>query len=92
MNETESLLILNAVKGLGNAGIRKLLDRYGCAKEVLSLCEADLLENPVIPVKLIRNICHFSKDKFLETEYNLINKRQANVVVWGGCGLSASTL
>lgn len=83
MNETESLLILNAVKGLGNAGIRKLLDRYGSATEVLSLREADLLENPIIPAKVIRNIFHFSKDKFLEAEYNLITKRQVNAVVWG---------
>jgi len=82
MNEQESLLILNAVKGLGNAGIRKLLDRYGSAKKVLLLREADLLENFVIPAKVIKNIFRFSKDKFLETEYNLINKRQVDVITW----------
>jgi len=82
MSEAESLLILNAVKGLGNAGIRKLLDRYGSAKAVLSLGEAALRDNPVISAKVISNIFRFPKDKFLESEYHLMNKRQVDVVTW----------
>ena len=83
MNETEALLILNAVKGLGNAGIRKLLDRYGSAQKVLSLHKGDLLVNPVLSEKVITNIYCFPKDKFLEDEYKLMNKRQVDVIVWG---------
>jgi len=82
MNETESLLVLNAVKGLGNAGIRKLLDRYGSAQRVLSLRETDLLESPMISAKGITNIFHFSKDQFLKVEYDLIRKRQVDVITW----------
>ncbi len=82
MNETESLLVLNAVKGLGNIGIRKLLDRHGSAVNILSMHQADLMQNPVISPKVIDNIFHFSSGKFLETEYRLMNKRQVSVVTW----------
>ena len=82
MNETESLLVLNAVKGLGNAGIRKLLDCHGSAVNILSMQQTDFLKNPVVSTKVIENIFHFSKDKFLEAEYKLIDKRQVNVVTW----------
>ena len=90
MNETESLLVLNAVKGLGNAGIRKLLDRYGSAQKVLSLREGDLLADLVIPAKVVASIYRFSKEKFLEAEYHLINKRQVDVVIWQDDGYPQS--
>jgi len=82
MNEMESLLVLNAVKGLGNAGIRKLLDRHGSAENILSMQRADLLDNPVVSPKVIEDIFHFPAAKFLESEYHLINKRQVSVVTW----------
>ena len=80
MNEKDALLVLNAIPGIGNSGIRKLLKRYGCAHKVLSLCETDLVVDPLISSKAIQNIFHFPKDKFLKAEYNLINKRQVRVI------------
>jgi len=82
MNEMESLLVLNAVKGLGNTGIRKLLDRYGLAANVLSMRQGELMQNSVVSPKVIDNIFHFSAEKFLEAEYRLMNKRQVSVVTW----------
>lgn len=82
MNNTDALLVLNAVRGLGNRGIRKLLDRYGSASHILSLHEPDLLANPIVSPKVIRNILNFPGDKFLETEYNLMAKRGVKVVSW----------
>jgi len=82
MSETESLLVLNAIRGLGNAGIRKLLERFGSAAKIMSLREADLSQDRVIPANVIPNILHFSQDKFLKSEYNLMNKRGVKVVTW----------
>jgi len=82
MNEEEGLLILNAVRGLGNARIRKLLDQFGSAVKILSLSEGDLMAERVIPAKVIKNILHFSQDLFLKSEYNLIGKRNARVVTY----------
>lgn len=80
MTETDALILLNAVKGLGNAGIRKLIQRFGSAINVLNAPEQELLENPVVPNNVIRNILDFSRDKFLDSEYNLMRKHQVQVV------------
>ncbi len=75
-------MLLNAVSGLGNAGIRKLLNRYGSAEKIWSLSEADFFENPLISSKAITNILDFPKDKFLKAEYNQIRKAQAKIVTF----------
>ena len=79
MTETEALLILNAVKGIGNRGTRELLKHYGSATKILSLNESDFYSGTNISAKVIENILHFSKDKFLETEYNLMRKQGVGV-------------
>ena len=65
MTEQEALLVLNAVPGLGAVRIRKLMVSFGSALEALKASE---------------NIIHFSKDKFLQDEYNLIQRRRIVVI------------
>jgi DNA processing protein len=60
MTEQEALLVLNAVPNLGAIRIRKLVAFFGSALEALKSSE---------------NIVHFSKDKFLQDEYNLMQRR-----------------
>ncbi len=60
MTEQEALLVLNAVPDLGATRIRKLIVLYGSALKAL---QASV------------NIIHFSKDKFLQDEYNLMQRR-----------------
>ena len=76
----EALLVLNAVNGLGNVGIKNLMARYGSAAEVLSLSESDLLQEAIVAPKIIQNILNFPKDKFLKCEYNLITQKQIRVI------------
>jgi DNA processing protein len=59
MTEREALLILNAVPNLDAVRIRKLIKNYGSAAQALEACE---------------NIIHFPKDKFLQDEYNLMQR------------------
>src|SRR5438552_2385005 len=80
MNELESLLILNAVKGLGNIRIRKLLETFGSAKKVLSLKLDELMREHIIPAKVVQNISQFPKDNYIKTEYNLIEKNKVDIV------------
>ncbi|MDP8212046.1 MAG: DNA-processing protein DprA [Candidatus Zapsychrus exili] len=80
MNEIESFLVLNAISGLSNIRIRKMLDFYGSAEKVLSLGKKDLEDSNILPEKTIQNILDFSKDIFLKNEYNLINKNQVKVI------------
>ncbi len=65
MTEQEALLVLNAVPDLGARRIRKLTAFFGSALEALKASE---------------NIIHFSKDKFLQDEYNLIKRRGIVVI------------
>ena len=80
MNENDALVILNAVEGIGNAYIKKLISFYGSAVKVFSLSESVLIGDGVVTPKIASNILHFPKDKFLKSEYNLISKKQVKIV------------
>jgi len=67
MTEQEALLVLNAVPGLGAMRIRKLVAFFGSALKVLRSSSA-------------KNIFHFSKDKFLQGEYNLMKRKSVAVI------------
>ena len=82
MNEREAFLILNAVMGIGNSTVQKLLKCYGSAVKILSLNESDLSVVPRISLKAIQNILHFPKDKFLKAEYNLMAKKKVRAITW----------
>ena len=74
MTETESLLILNAAPGIGNARIRKLLECFGSAKNVLAAGKDELTSRAGLPGKVAENITRFDKEKFLNSETALIER------------------
>jgi DNA processing protein len=80
MTEQESLVVLNAVPDLGAIRIRKLVAFFGSAAEVLRLTPDELCASGLVVRKTAENIYHFSKDKFLQGEYNLMRHKRIKVV------------
>jgi len=75
MTDQEALLVLNAVPDLGAIRIRKLVSYFGSALEVLQASLDELRNSNLLSPDTAENIFHFSKDKFLATEYNLMQRR-----------------
>ncbi len=75
MTEQEALLVLNAVPDLGARRIRKLMSYFGSALEVLQASLDEVSQCNILLPTIAENIFHFSKDKFLQDEYNLIQRR-----------------
>ena len=75
MTEQEALLVLNAVPLLGAIRIRKLMSFFGSALEVLQASFEELSQCGILLPTVAENIFHFSKDKFLQDEYNLIQRK-----------------
>jgi len=79
MTEQEALLVLNAVPLLGAIRIRKLVAFFGSALEVLQASLDELHQCNLFLPEAAENIFHFSKDKFLRDEYNLIQRKGITV-------------
>jgi DNA processing protein len=75
MTEQEALLVLNAVHDLGAIRIRKLVTFFGSALEVLQASVDELSQCGLLLPTTAENIFHFSKDKFLQDEYNLMQRK-----------------
>ena len=75
MTEQEALLVLNAVPDLGAIRIRKLVAYFGSALEVLQASLDELNNSGLLLPTIAENIFYFSKDKFLQDEYNLIQHK-----------------
>ena len=75
MTEQEALLVLNAVPDLGARRIRKLTAFFGSALEALQADVEELQASRIVLPTTAENIFHFSKDKFLQDEYNLIQHK-----------------
>src|ERR1700753_2249084 len=80
MTEQEALLILNAVPDLGARRIRKLLAHFGSAEEVLRADYEALRASAVVSSAMTENIIKFSKDKFLEDEYNFSQRQSITII------------
>ncbi|MBI3601586.1 MAG: DNA-protecting protein DprA [Candidatus Omnitrophica bacterium] len=79
MTSQEALMVLNAIPGLAASGIRKLMDAFGSADQILQQNYKTLLEQGLAP-SLATNIVHFPKDKFLEGEYNHLRQKDVEVI------------
>lgn len=79
MQESESLVILNAIAGLGSVRIRKLIEHYGSAEKVLSSGAGDFPLG-LIPSEVVENIVNFPEKEFLEKEYNFLKSKGICVV------------
>jgi len=75
MTEQEALLVLNAVPDVGAIRIRKLVAFFGSALEVLQASFDELCQCGILFPETAGNILHFSKDKFLQGEYNFMQRR-----------------
>jgi|CXWL01.1.fsa_nt_gi DNA processing protein len=80
MTNLDALLILNASAGIGPIRARSLIEYFGSAEKVISASHEDLLAVPDIPEHAVLNILHFSKDKFLVNEYNLLRSNNVCVI------------
>ena len=75
MTELDALLILNAIPGLGNMRIKKLIDFLGSAQKVFLLNDVqrrEVVSNQILPFEILENIQKFPKDIYLKKEYNLV--------------------
>ncbi len=75
MTEQDALLVLNAVPDLGAVRIRKLMAFFGSALDIIQASLDDLNNCRLLLRGHAENIFHFSKDKFLQDEYNLMQRR-----------------
>ncbi|MBF0570239.1 MAG: DNA-protecting protein DprA [Candidatus Omnitrophica bacterium] len=75
MTEQEALVVLNAVPELGAIRIRKLRAYFGSALGVLRASLDELRVCGLTSLTTAENIFHFSKDKFLQDEYNLMRHK-----------------
>ncbi len=82
MTETDALLVLNAIPGIGSARILKLSAHYGSAEKVLSLREGDFIADQIVSPQMASDIVRFPKDSFLEKEYAFLHKEGVEVITY----------
>ncbi len=81
MTDQEAWLTLNALPGLGGTRLEEVLKFFdGNPQKVLNASYGDLAQTGVLGQAVIENIIHFSKDNFLEREYNLIRQKNIHVI------------
>ena len=90
MTEQEALLVLNAVPGLGAIRIRQLLSYFGNACQVLQVSVVELSQTGLSLPTVAQNIINFSKDKFLQGEYNLIQRRKVSILTMADTAFPSS--
>lgn len=88
MTEQEALLILNAIPGLGNIRIPRLIAYFGSAVNVLRQKGAGLAASGIVPGILAQKIFDFQSDRFLKSEYNLLAKHGVGVLTVADAGYS----
>ncbi len=82
MNETDALLILNAIPGLGPNRLKKLLERFGAADRILFSSVRELTAEQIISVNIAENILAFAKGDYLRSEYALLKRHNVHVVTY----------
>ena len=80
MTEQQAFVLLNAVNGLGGRTIKKLTDTFGGAVAVWEQSHSALLDSGHLTPAAAENIIHFSKDKVLSDEYNLVQQKGARIL------------
>ncbi len=85
MTDLDALLVLNAIPGLRNDRVKKLIDYLASAEKILELNKRQFTNLPhecSLPLKAIENILKFPKDRFLKTEYNLVQSFGIHVLAY----------
>lgn len=89
MNNTESLLVLNAVESLGPVRIRLLVEEFGSPAAVLAQTAGVLRRVKGIGEKIAQNICAWHKVFDLDRELALIAAHKAAVLTYLDAGYPA---
>jgi len=89
MTETEALVILNAVTGVGNVTIRGLVEYFGSAKKVFQVSFKELSASGIVSPVLSQKIFDFPRDTFLRNEYNLVARNRVSIISWREAGYPA---
>ncbi|MFH1655385.1 MAG: DNA-processing protein DprA [Candidatus Omnitrophota bacterium] len=79
MTEKESLLLLNTISGIGSIKLKRLLDKFGTAGEILSASKSQLKDIDGISEKITNEISKASKDQ-LEEELSLAKKHGVQIL------------
>jgi len=79
MIEKESLLLLNTVTGIGSIKLKRLLDYFGNAREILSVSKSQLKNINGISEKIANEISKASSDK-LKEELSLAKKHGVDIL------------
>lgn len=82
MTNQEAIIILNGIKGIGNAFIRRLVDYFGSPVKALKASGAELASAQIIPANAVQNIIQFSQDTFLLNEYNCARQKQVQIITY----------
>ena len=80
MNESEALLVLNAIPGIGNLKISKLIEYMGSSNNVLCANKGALISTGVVNNNFVENILTFPKEDFLKGELGLMKEKGVKVV------------
>ncbi len=79
MNESDALLILNAIPQLRNADIHRLVQYYGSAQKVLAIGSQALIADQAVSPGSAAAIAQFPHEAFLKNEETLI--RQGSIKI-----------
>lgn len=82
MTNQEALIILNAVPGVGNRTIRRLVEHFETPLRVLQVPEDALRTVHGIPSKVTQQIIQFSRDTFLQNEYNCASQHRVEIITY----------
>ncbi len=80
MTNQEALIILNAIPGVGNRTISRLVKHFETPLRVLQVPETALRTVQGIPSKVIQQIIQFSQDTFLQNEYNCASQHRVEII------------
>jgi len=80
MTETESLMALNAINGLGNARVKCLLEHFHTAENVFIASKREFSQVRGIPSDVINKLSAFNVTEFLCKESELMKRHHVHVV------------
>ncbi len=80
MTELEALIVLNAIVGLTNTRIVKLIEYFGSAQNVLAASLESLISSQILSADVAGVVVSFPKDSFLRSEKALIEKNRLTVL------------
>jgi len=80
MNNTNALIILNAVPGFGNVRIKHLMKKFASASDILTTDDETLRVMGGLSAKLILALRQFPQEQFLKEELKRIQSHNVQVI------------